>query len=51
MSQTLSNGLFGAVGITASAYCLAASGRNVHFGSTSARPGLPWLAATPSRCR
>lgn len=34
MSQTISNGLFGAIGVTAIAYCLAAIGLNVHFGYT-----------------
>ena len=34
MSQTISNGLFGAIGVTAIAYCLAAIGLNIHFGYT-----------------
>ncbi|HAP76713.1 MAG TPA: branched-chain amino acid ABC transporter permease [Acidimicrobiaceae bacterium] len=34
MSQTISNALFGAIGISAIAYCLAAIGLNVHFGYT-----------------
>ncbi len=34
MSQTISNALYGAIGIQAIAYCLAAIGLNVHFGYT-----------------
>ena len=55
MSQTISNGLFGAIGVTAIAYCLAAIGLNIHFGYTGllnfGQAGLRSSVAMPWRCR